>query len=325
MNFDPTRVQMRRHEYQRLFQRENAFLERAQGADGTRPDYDEMVSAYDQLLRQTVRLIQTGDNIEKQLIEAKAALRQEIESKEQLNQRLRKANEEKDNFVGIASHDLRSPLSALYSLVNLLYDEGEAFEPELRQDLLGTARDSIVRMMELVDHLLDLNKLERGLHEVHLQEVDLLPICLSLASCLRVSAELKQIALVEDFPDEVPEFRSSASNIDRILENFLSNAIKYSPPGKTVTFGCREGPTGVRLWVQDQGPGISAEDRQRLFQPFQRLSAQPTGGESASGLGLAIAQGLAQEINATITVDSEPGHGACFALEIPVHREARVS
>lgn len=309
-----------------LFRREYAVLRLAQkGEDAKRPNYQQLTGEYNRLLRQLVRSARGREELEDELaklqhlrylaVEQVQALQSEVEA---LKQKLEETVAEKNHFIGVASHDLRSPLSALYSMVQLLHSEGDGFDEEMRGDMLSMACDSLQRMMGLVDHLLDLNRLERGVHEVEIGSVDVAAVCQRLVSTLRPQAEAKGIKLHVTFPDELPEIQSAETSIDRILENFLSNAIKYSPLGSTVTFGATVAEKSLEIWVQDQGPGLTEEDRKKLFRPFQRLSAQPTGGESASGLGLAIAKKLAEEVGGEVTVFSEPGVGARFGLRLPL-------
>ena len=103
----------------------------------------------------------------------------------------------------------------------------------------------------------------------------------------------------------------------QVIDNLISNAIKFSPPGSTVQVSAQRMPSGWRINVQDEGPGVTPSDRERLFQDFARLSARPTGGEKSTGLGLAITRRVVEAHNGQIGVDSEPGHGANFWFTLP--------
>jgi len=104
----------------------------------------------------------------------------------------------------------------------------------------------------------------------------------------------------------------------QVMENLLSNAVKYSPPGKNIRVRLRKLPDTVRFEVQDEGPGLSAEDQKQLFGKFARLSAKPTGGESATGLGLSIVKRMVEAMSGRVWCESEPGKGAMFVVELPV-------
>ncbi len=103
----------------------------------------------------------------------------------------------------------------------------------------------------------------------------------------------------------------------QVFENLLSNAIKYSPPGKSIFVRLRRAVTGIRCEVQDEGPGLNAEDQRKLFGKFARLSAKPTGGEHATGLGLSIVKRMVEAMDGKVSCESEPGHGATFIVEFP--------
>jgi len=104
----------------------------------------------------------------------------------------------------------------------------------------------------------------------------------------------------------------------QVMENLLSNAVKYSPPGKNIHVRLKKLPDTVRFEVQDEGPGLSAEDQKRLFGKFARLSAKPTGGENATGLGLSIVKRMVEAMNGRVWCESEPGKGAMFVVEFPL-------
>ena len=103
----------------------------------------------------------------------------------------------------------------------------------------------------------------------------------------------------------------------QVVENLVSNAVKYSPPGKSIFVRVRRTGNAVRCEVQDEGPGLSAEDQQKLFGKFARLTAKPTGGEQSTGLGLSIVKRLVEAMHGHVWCESEPGHGATFLVEFP--------
>jgi signal transduction histidine kinase len=103
----------------------------------------------------------------------------------------------------------------------------------------------------------------------------------------------------------------------QVLENLLSNAVKYSPPGKSIFIRVKKEASAVRLEVEDQGPGLSAEDQKKLFGKFARLSAKPTGGENSTGLGLSIVKKMVEAMNGQVWCESQPGRGATFILMLP--------
>ena len=134
-------------------------------------------------------------------------------------------------------------------------------------------------------------------------------------------ADRKTIRIVFEPAAEVPFVRTDSVAAAAVLDNLLSNAVKYSPPGRCIRVRVLPEPDHVVVSVQDEGPGLSAEDRAKLFQRGVRLSAQPTGGEPSTGYGLAVAKELVGLLGGEIWCDSQPGQGACFSVRLPVWRE----
>ncbi|MZH03343.1 MAG: ATP-binding protein [Nitrospinae bacterium] len=132
----------------------------------------------------------------------------------------------------------------------------------------------------------------------------------------QILADKKGICLHADLQEDA-EFYFDSNRMGQVVDNLLSNAVKYSPPDKEVFVKLVSDDGNMTLSVKDEGPGISPEEQEHLFQHFRKLSARPTGGESSSGLGLAIAQRIVEEHKGTIGVDSQLGHGATFYFSIP--------
>lgn len=135
----------------------------------------------------------------------------------------------------------------------------------------------------------------------------------------RVAAR-KQIRMIFEAPAELPDAAGDRVAVASVMDNLLSNAVKFSPPGSTVTVSLRYEPPGIVCGVRDQGPGITDEDRRRLFQRGATLSAKPTAGEPTSGYGLAVAKDLVTRQEGEIWCQSEPGRGAEFLFKLPIFR-----
>jgi signal transduction histidine kinase len=152
------------------------------------------------------------------------------------------------------------------------------------------------------------------------QEVDLVTLTQRARDYYQRIADRKEIKiLAESTAPSAPVWTDSVA-VGAVLDNLLSNAIKYSPPGKHVWIRVGVEPTAVVCSVQDEGPGLSPEDQAKLFQKGVRLSAVPTGGESSTGYGLAVAKELISRLHGTIWCDSRLGAGACFSFRLPVAR-----
>ena len=232
-------------------------------------------------------------------------------------QQLREINEEKNEFMGIAAHDLRNPLGAVKGYAELILEEPEMPRSDL-QDSAQRIREATARMLEMVQNLLDANRIERGEMKLHLMPTDLGQLISAVIEAQRPRAAAKQQQL--HLQNEAAGVRVDVDpNVTvQILENLVSNAVKYSPPGKNIFARLKHETSSVRIEVQDEGPGLSAEDQKKLFGKFARLSAKPTGGEHSTGLGLSIVKKMVEAMNGRVWCESEPGKGATFIVVLPV-------
>jgi two-component system sensor histidine kinase/response regulator len=231
-------------------------------------------------------------------------------------QRLREMNDEKNEFMGIAAHDLRSPLNAVKGYAEMMLDE-PAMEPKERAHLLGRIHDASRRMAEMVQNLLDHNRIERGEMKLNLAVTDLSPVLSCVVESQRPRASLKKQTIhIQDATAPVKALADRDVMV-QVVENLVSNAVKYSPPGKNIFARTSQDAGSVRIEVQDEGPGLSPEDQKRLFGKYARLSAKPTGGENSTGLGLSIVKRMVEAMNGRVWCESEPGRGATFIVELP--------
>jgi signal transduction histidine kinase len=249
-----------------------------------------------------------------------AAANRELEAR---NQALRRLNDVKSEFLGAAAHDLKNPLGVVMGLSEILIEQLEdmrAREPALAAEVIeraGLIRTSAEHMSVLVGQLLDTVALESGQVRLRPQRVDVSSLAAAVVDAHRPRAAVKRIAL--DLETRGPcSARLDPDRAWEILDNLVSNALKFSPSGSRVwvRVAPRDGG-GVGLEVKDEGPGLTAADRERVFGRFQRLSARPTGGESSTGLGLSIVKTLVELHGGAIGVESEPGAGATFAVDLP--------
>jgi len=223
----------------------------------------------------------------------------------------------KSRLLDLASHDLKTPLvGSILTAETIAADSADRPEIARRaQALLGESR----RMLGLVQDLLDSSAAESGRLELARAPLDLGDLAAAVAAAFADRAAQKQQRLeLEIAPDaRAVRIEGDAARLRQVLENLLSNALKFSPAGTTAHIAVRLTADTVRLEVRDEGPGLTAEDRAGLFQRFRRLSAAPTGGEPSTGLGLALAHDLVAAHGGRLGVDSTPGQGATFYVELP--------
>ena len=241
-----------------------------------------------------------------------------IAEKGMLYQRLLELNEVKDKFLGIAAHDLRSPLVVLKSYVEMFLDAslGE-LNPEQLKALKVMSRNT-ERMFALINDLLDESAIQAG-------KLSLRPVKINFQNLLKENVHYgelicrqKNIRLISEIDDRITEILGDTDRLNQILGNLLSNAVKFSHSGSTVTLRASIEGDRVLVQVSDQGVGIPESELPRLFTDFCKLSVRSTAGEPSTGLGLAIVKRLVEAHGGQIYVTSEVGKGSTFSFTIPL-------
>jgi len=247
----------------------------------------------------------------------------DISARKDLENKLIKANDalihlndEKDHFLGIAAHDLKSPLNSILGLLNLLRQE-PGLSP-VQQEYLLFIEQSCINMKRLVNNLLDINKIEQGGISFNKRRILISDLLKEQERSFKEIAAKKTITLTIKDLTNGTYILADDDVLTRILENLISNAIKFSPLHKEVVVLACLTNKHIRFEVKDEGPGIRKDEQHKLFGKFQRLSARPTGGESSSGLGLSIVKELVVLMEGTITIETAEGKGTTFITEIPL-------
>jgi signal transduction histidine kinase len=229
------------------------------------------------------------------------------------NTQLSELNYEKDTLMSIVAHDLKSPLNRLNGLVNLM---------ELEEDLdtekatyIKLLKDATHTGLDLINDLLDVHMLEENV-KPNYSNFDISLFLFDKVKEFNAQAEAKNIFLsITKVQNEV--VRLDADYLARIMDNLISNAIKFSNGHSLVEISALKEGDRILISVKDQGPGFSAADRELLFQKFKKLSARPTAGETSNGLGLAIVKILVERLNGQVSLVSEPGRGSEFLISLP--------
>lgn len=222
----------------------------------------------------------------------------------------------KTRLLQMASHDLKAPITLVRTAAAGLRQH--AHDPVRVARLAAAIHADSARMGGLVHEFLDHAALEAGRLELRLEPVDLAALARAAVESFEGLAATKQQALGVAAPGvALPRAQADAARLHQILENLLSNALRFTPAGGSVQVAVGEVDGRVFLEVRDSGPGLSPEDFARLYTPFQPLSAAPTGGERSHGLGLYITRELLARQAGTLEVESQPGVGATFRLVLP--------
>ena len=231
---------------------------------------------------------------------------------------LSRLNEEKNQFLGMAAHDLRNPLGAVTTYSELLLEEaGPTLTPE-QVEFVTTIKSLSTFMLRLVNDLLDVSKIEAGKLDLELEDADLAALVQRNLKLNMSLAQRKAIRIVFATGPEPVNVSVDPGKIEQVLTNLVTNAVKFSQPGTTVTVRLWPDNGEARLSVGDQGPGIPAAEVEKLFRPFQRTSVKSTGGESSTGLGLAIVRKIVEGHRGRIWVESTVGRGSTFHVALPI-------
>lgn len=231
------------------------------------------------------------------------------------NAELARLNAQKNALLGIAAHDLRNPLDVIASYSRFLLEDDGLAEDE-RERFLRRIMKSSEFMRGLVDELLDYARIEAGRLELDRQACDVAALVEENVALNGVIAEARGLRIVLE-RGEAARARVDVSKIEQVLNNLIGNAVKFSPPGGTITVRVGADGAGVVIEVRDQGPGIAPEAIERIFEPFEKGGAVPRGGDKGAGLGLAIVRHIVHGHDGRISVSSRPGGGSLFQIHLP--------
>ncbi len=222
----------------------------------------------------------------------------------------------KSRLIGILSHDIRGPLGGSLFLAEEMRDERAAQGHDERLELII---NEISHVLDLAQGLLDAAAIESGGLRLNLVEADFAEILPEVVQRYQGRARAKQQQLdLSPIAPGAGRLRGDEEKLHQVVGNLLSNAIKYSPRGATIGLEVTRTESNLRLNITDEGPGFTEEDRRKLFQPFTRLSAQPTGGESSHGFGLSIVQEIVRSHGGSVEIATRAtGRGSCVSVVLP--------
>ena len=289
-----------------IAQQAAAALTNSRLFDATTRANRELEAARDQILRWNQELERKVDERTRE-VQAQAA-------------QIAALNREKDALMGMVAHDLRTPLSGLLGFAEIaLQGLASGEDPATLTEDLEVIRTTAIEMNELLSDLLDVSRIEAGKLPIQLQEVDLGQFVREGKRRYELWAGAKRIGFKLALPERLPHVRLDPRRVQQVLNNLVSNAVKFTNPGGTVTLGVGQSRTDViEVWVLDTGQGIDPSETDRLFGRFEQVSVQPTAGEKGSGLGLSIAKRLVELHGGRIWVESRPGVGSKFTFTLPV-------
>lgn len=255
-------------------------------------------------------------NQKKEIDQQRISIERQNAQLEKRNDQLSDLNEEKNNLIKILAHDLRTPINQVQGLAQLLMIENQSL-PEDQKESIHKIIDSTIRLNTMIGKILDVDAIEGNRVNLQLEPADLNVLTKRIVNSFEKTASKKEIELTLLQASTDSSIKADTVYLTEIIENLLSNAIKFSNRKKTITVEVAPCDLHVVLKIRDEGPGLTEDDKQKIFQKFQRLSAQPTDGEHSTGLGLSIVKKYTELMNGRVWYESEPGSGTTFFLEFP--------
>jgi signal transduction histidine kinase len=234
------------------------------------------------------------------------------------NEELKRLDRAKTKFFSVINHEMRSPLTAIVGYTELLLLRNPLSSDQGK--MLHTIRRSSQRLLDLVNDILDVSRLEEGKLAVMPEAMGVLPAVKQALAVIRPMAERKHISISVDVSPTISDVWGDPKRVNQILINLLSNAVKYTPDTGIVTIAARrnEIPNVVEISVTDTGIGIPADHLPHIFDRFSRVERAEIRDTVGTGLGLSIAKGLVEAHGGEIWAESEEGRGTCFTFTLPV-------
>jgi signal transduction histidine kinase len=224
----------------------------------------------------------------------------------------------KNDFVRMVSHELRSPLAAIKQQHAVILDGLAGDLSDKQRELLSRAHDKIQGLLDLINDLLDLAKMEAGHGQLEQVPMALGEILREIVELLREKAVEQKVNLKLELPGDLPLIRADRRSMEEIFTNLAANAINYSPDGGDVTIAAISHGDYLEVRVSDQGIGIEAEEIPKIFDKFYRVRSPRTRQVIGTGLGLSLVQGLIEAHRGTVEVESRVGVGSTFRVLLPV-------
>ncbi len=239
---------------------------------------------------------------------------------QEYNEQLRQLHALKDDFLRIASHDLKNPLTCIIGFADII----SSFTPPgtvmtaATHGWAGKITSQSKVMLKIIEDFLDFQAMEDGQLKLNRELIDLNEIARGVLERNAGYAVKKSITPHLDLDQSLPLVQADKSRLAQVLDNFVSNAVKFSPPGEHVTIRTQKINDGILVEVLDSGPGLTGEDTKKLFVKYAKLSNQPTGSEKSSGVGLAICKRIVDLHGGRIGGRNNPNGGTTFWFELPV-------
>ncbi|NPA90835.1 MAG: PAS domain-containing protein [Chloroflexi bacterium] len=223
----------------------------------------------------------------------------------------------KSNFISVISHELKTPLHSIKGFVEIIRMGKAGPITDLQADFLTTVKEQTQVLQRMIDDLLVFSRLEAGELKMHVEEISLAAIADRVVQKLTPIAEEKGILLHNQIPHTLPDIEGDYMRMEQVLTNLVENALKFTPSGGKVTVGGEDRGEKVRIWVQDTGIGIPESEQERIFERFYQVDTSERRAYRGAGLGLTICKYIVERHHGRIWVESTPGRGSTFYVELP--------
>jgi len=235
--------------------------------------------------------------------------------------RVEKLNKELEKFQRMTAHDLKNPLAAIATMAELLESDDEFKTGWSSREFGSNIGDAATQMRGIIDNLLDFHRLAGGAWQTRPRSFELIEVLDPIVASFQVEAQNKQQQLSLQEPGQPIILFQDPFALERVMANLLSNAIKFSPSGGKIHLSVQLREDTVAIRLQDSGPGISHHDSQRLFKPYQQLSAKPTGGESSTGIGLSVVGDIVRLMEGKVDHHNHPKGGSVFTVTLSFRQQ----
>lgn len=280
-----------------------------------------LVSYIATIIRRREDLLMESNRIRAEQLETTKRLNAELDDTAHklaaANKRLKKLDEVKSEFVSVAAHQLRTPMTGIRWTFRVLLDEEEGDISESQRDLIGAGLKATVNAINLVNDLLNVARIEEGRLEFDFRREKINPLLADALERIRPEANAKGVTLESSVPTEPILASVDTQRIAMVFDNLLSNAVKYTKPGGTVEFGAESSGKHVRIWVRDTGIGIPKDQQHRIFSKFFRASNAMLFHTSGTGLGLYLVKNIVEHHDGDVSVESTEGEGTTVTVTLP--------
>jgi signal transduction histidine kinase len=281
-------------------------------------DFGEEKTRLEATQRAVLNILDDFTNEKERLEETQRAVLNILEDLDVEKRTALEANRLKSEFLANMSHELRTPLNAIIGFAKLMYHGKVGPVSSQHREFLGDILSSSDHLLQLINDVLDLAKIEAGRMVFHPEPVDLVALVGEVVDTLRAVAAAKQIRIRTAIDGDCRELVLDPSKLKQVLYNYLSNALKFSAEGGAVQVRARpEGPERFRIEVEDFGIGIAPEDLPLLFREFRQLDSSASKKYQGTGLGLALTRRIVEAQGGSVAVCSERGKGSVFAAVLP--------